>query len=75
MGDFNIDLLKTHANNVTSKYLVVMTSCFFVSYIQRPTHFASSPATIIDNIFMNSLVFFISSGNLFFQVDDHSSRK
>ena len=26
MGDFNIDLLKSHANNVTSKFLEVMTS-------------------------------------------------
>ena len=31
MGDFNIDLLKSHANGVTSKFLKVMTSCFFCS--------------------------------------------
>ena len=37
MGDINIDLLKLHANNVTSKFLEVMTSCFFVPYIQEPT--------------------------------------
>ena len=31
MGYFNIDLLKSHANNVTSKFLEVMTSRFFCS--------------------------------------------
>ena len=30
MGDFNVDLRKSHTDNVTSK-LEVMTSCFFCS--------------------------------------------
>ena len=42
MGDFNIDLLKSHANNVTSRFLEVMTSCFFVPYIQQPTRVVGS---------------------------------
>ena len=42
MGDFNIDLLKSHANNATSKFLEVMTSCFFVPYIQQPTRVVGS---------------------------------
>ena len=42
MGDFKIDLLKSHANNVTSKFLEVMTSCFFVPYIQQPTRVVGS---------------------------------
>ena len=37
MGDFNINLLESHANNVTSKFLEVMTSCFFAPYIQQPS--------------------------------------
>ena len=28
MGDFNIDLLKSHENNVPSKFLEIITSCF-----------------------------------------------
>ena len=42
MGDFNNYLLISHANNVTSKFLEVMTSCFFVPYIQQPTRVVGS---------------------------------
>ena len=65
MGDFNIDLLKSHANNATLKFLEVMTSCFFVPYIQQPTRVVGSSATLIDNIFMNSVKFVTVSGSLF----------
>ena len=52
MGDLNIDFLKSHANNVTSKFLEVMT---FVPYIQQLTRVVGSSTTFIDNIFMNSV--------------------
>ena len=68
MGDFNIDLLKSHANNVNSKFLEVMASCFYVLYIQQPTHVVGSCATLIDNIFMNFLDFVTVSGNLLCQL-------
>ena len=55
MGDLNIDFLKSHANNVTSKFLEVMTSCVFVPYIQQLTRVVGSSTTFIDNIFMNSV--------------------
>ena len=44
MGDFNINLLKSHANNVTLKLLEVMTSCFSGPYIQQPTRVVGSSA-------------------------------
>ena len=64
MGDFNIDLLKWHTNNVTSRFLEVMTSCFFVPYIQQPTRVVGSSALLIENIFMNSVKFVTVPGNL-----------
>ena len=70
MDDFNIDLLKSYINDVTSKFLEVMT-CFFVPYIQQPTRVVGSSATLIDNIFMNSVEFVTVSGNLFYQLADH----
>ena len=70
MGHFNIDLLKSHANNVTSNVSEVIT-CFFVSYIQQPTHVVGSSATTTDNIFMNSVAFITISGNLVCQLGDH----
>ena len=68
MGDFNIDLRKSYTNNVTSK-LEVMTSCFFLPYIQQPTRVVGSSATLIDNIFMDSVEFI--TGNLLCQLADH----
>ena len=51
MGDFKINLLKSYANTVTSKFLEIITSCFFsVPYIQQPTRVAGSSATLIDNM-------------------------
>ena len=71
MGDFNIDLLKSNANNTTSsKFLQVMT-CFFVPYIQQPTRVVGSSVTLIDVIFMNSVEFVTVSGNLLCQLADH----
>ena len=57
MGDFHIDLLKSHANNVTSKFLEMMTYCFFVPYIQQPTRVTGTFTTLIDDTFMNSVEF------------------
>ena len=71
MGDINIDLLKLHANNVTSKFLEVMTSCFFVPYIQQLARVVGSSATLLDNIFMNCVKFVTASGNLLCQLADH----
>ena len=71
MGDFNICLLKLHANNVTSKFLEGMTSRFFVPYIQQPTRVVGSSAKLIDSIFINFVEFVIVSGNLFCHLADH----
>ena len=71
MGDFNINLLKSNPNNVAPNFLEVMTSCFFVPYIQEPTRVVRSFATLIDNILMNSVEFVTVSGNLLCQLADH----
>ena len=52
MCDADIDLLKLHANNVTSKFLEVMISCVFVSHIQQPIRVIGSSTILIDNIFI-----------------------
>ena len=71
MDDFNIDLVKSHAKNVASKFLEVMTSSFFVPYIQQPAGVVDSSATHIDNIIMNFFEFAPVSGNLLYQLADH----
>ena len=42
-----------------------------VHYIQQPTRVVGSPATLIDNIFMNSVEFVTVSSNLLCQLVDH----
>ena len=64
MGDFNIDLLKidTHAD---SKFFINSSgSCFFKPQIFQPTRITDHSATLIDNIFLNSIEHFIIRGNL-----------
>ena len=70
-GDSNTDLLNSNANNVTSKFIEVMTSCFFLFLIFRnPTRVVGSSATLIDNVFMNFVEFVTVSGNLLCQLAD-----
>ena len=81
MGDLDINLLKSHANNVTSNFLEVMTSffvffCFFLCFFFAPDiqQFAcvdGSFATLINNIFMNSVQFVTVLGKLLCQLAHH----
>ena len=66
-----INLLKLGANNITSKFLEVITFCFFVPYIQQPIRVAGSLATVIDKVFIYSVKFLSVSGNLLCQLADH----
>ena len=59
MTEFKINLLKSHASNVTSKFLEVMTFCFFCSLYS-----VGLSATLIGNILINSLEFVTTLGNL-----------
>ena len=71
MGDFDIDLLKLRANNVTSMFLEVITSCFFIPHIQQSMRVIGSSIILINNIFMESLEFLTFSGNLLCLLADH----
>ena len=59
MGDFKINLLKSHASSVTSKFLEVMAFCFFCSLCS-----VGLSVTLIGNILINPLEFVTTSGNL-----------
>ena len=66
MGDFKINLLKSHASSVTSKFLEVMAFCFFCSLCS-----VGLSVTLIGNILINPLEFVTTSGNLLCQLADH----
>ena len=72
MGDFNLDLLNCDSHSDTDDFLAMMLSIFFQPHIIQPTHFLpSGKSTLIDNIFINSLEYECTSGNLIPHVTDH----
>lgn len=55
-GDFNLDLLKSESHQETKNFLNALNSLFFQPQILQPTRITDHSATLIDNIFFNSLV-------------------
>ena len=71
MGDINSDLLKVEENRHTNDVLNYMFSSSFYPLISRPTRITSTSATLIDNIFVNSLEDSFTSGLLLTDISDH----
>ena len=71
LGDFNSDLLKYENQSLISDYLNLLYSSSFYPLIFKPTRVTASSATLIDNIFTNSLNSKTSSGILFTDITDH----
>ena len=63
MGDFNLDLLQEFMDSLFSH--------MFFPLITRPTCITSHSATLIDNIFTNSLSFNFRSGIILNDISDH----
>ena len=71
MGDFNFDLLKTDSHADSENFLNTLGSFFFQPQILQPTRITDHSATLIDNIFFNSLEHNIISGNIVYDLTDH----
>ena len=67
MGDFNIDLLKDNAN----EFLSNIVSNSFEPTITKPTHVNERSASLIDNIFSNTVDNHCVSGILITDITDH----
>ena len=74
MGDFNINLLNCDSHSQTNNFINLMVSHYLLPYILHPTRITDHSATIIDNIFSNSLESDTISGSLLSQISDHFSR-
>ena len=70
MGDFNYDLLDSK-NTTIMKFVDLLFDNSFYSLINKPTHFTNSSATILDQIWTNSLSISVKSGILVHQISDH----
>lgn len=71
MGDFNINLLNYDSHSSTEIFFNSLTSSFFHPLISGPTRVTNHSATLIDNIFFNSLEHYTISGNLLYDLSDH----
>ena len=71
MGDFNLDLLQIQSHAETDDFMNILGSSFFQPQILQPTRITDHSATLIDNIFFNSLEHFTISGNLAYDITDH----
>ena len=69
VGDFNIDLLKYDGDNHANEFYNTMTSNFYSPFILQPTRPISK--SLIDNIFLNTLEYKSTSGNITIQLSDH----
>jgi hypothetical protein len=70
-GDFNIDLLKSGSHSETDEFMNILGTHFFQPHILQPTRITDHSATLIDNIFFNSLDHFAISGNIINDISDH----
>ena len=70
MGDYNIDLLKSSVHQI---FLEMMYDKSFYNLISRPTRITNATATLIDNIYTNSVSFDKDkfSGVLTSDISDH----
>ena len=71
LGDFNLDLLKFKSHLSIENFLNTLGSYYFQPRILQPTRITDYSATLIDNIFFNSLEHFSICGNLCYDLSDH----
>ena len=64
--DFNINLLKFDSDNSVSNFLDILGSFSLLPQIILPTRLTNTSKTLIDNIFIDSSSFQVSSGNLIY---------
>ena len=70
MGDFNIDLLKIDSHADSELFLNSLGTCF-QPHILQPTRITDHSASLIDNIFFNSIEHITISGNVVYDLPDH----
>lgn len=68
---FNLDLRKFESHPDTDRFLSTLGTFYFQPQILQPTRITDHSATLIDNIFFNSLEHFVISGNLCYDLTDH----
>ena len=65
------DRLKYESHEDTDNFINTLGSFFFHLQILQPTRITDHSATLIDNIFLNSIEHFTISGNIVYDLTDH----
>ena len=71
MGDFNINLLNFKSHPTTEQFINSLGAYFFHPQILKPTRITCHSATLIDNIYFNSVEHNTVSGNILDDTSDH----
>ena len=71
MGDFNINLLEYESHPPTDEFINNLRVFCFQPHILQPTRITDHTATLIDNIYFNSIEHCCISGNLVCDISDH----
>ena len=71
MGDININLLNFESHTATEDLINSLGTYCFQPHILKPTRITDHSATLIDNIFFNSIEHHTISGNLLCDLTDH----
>ena len=71
MGDLNINLLCYDSHSLTEEFVNTLSSYSFQPHILQPTRLTNYSATLIDNIFFNSLEYITHSRNILHDLSDH----
>jgi uncharacterized protein (DUF2249 family) len=71
MGNFNINFLNYETHPVTDASIDTLGFYYFHPQILKPTRITDHAATLIDNIFFNSLEHLTLSGNVVSDISDH----
>ena len=69
MADFNINLLNFY--KPSDDFINTLASFFYQSHILQPSRITDHTATLIDNIFLNSVEHFTISRNIVYDLTDH----
>jgi hypothetical protein len=70
-GDFNLDLIKEGQHAPTAEFLNNLASYSFLPVIHNPTRVSDSSATLLDNIFVNTCQYKMSSAVVYSNISDH----
>ncbi len=70
-GDYNLDLLKQDKHAPTAEFFNNFISYSFYPVIRNPTRISDFSSTLIDNIFVNSTLYKISSAIVYSEISDH----